>query len=113
MDESRARDLLAAERARIERALGDLAPQDSGELTTSDQHMADAASDLTEHEIDAGLVEQLRDELAAVQRAEGRLAAGTFGVSIESGTPIPDARLEAYPTAERTVQEQARVERGG
>ena len=47
-------------------------------------------------------------ELAAVERAEARLAAGTYGLSIESGKPIPDQRLEALPTAERTVEEQER-----
>ena len=44
----------------------------------------------------------------AVERAEARLAAGTYGLSIESGSPIPDERLEAVPTAERTVEEEAR-----
>jgi DnaK suppressor protein len=42
-----------------------------------------------------------------VDRAEARLAAGTYGLSVESGTPIPDERLEAVPTAERTVDEEA------
>jgi RNA polymerase-binding transcription factor len=42
----------------------------------------------------------------AVERAEARLAAGTYG--LESGKPIPDERLEAVPTAERTVEEEAR-----
>jgi DnaK suppressor protein len=34
-----------------------------------------------------------------------------YGLSIESGKPIPDARLELVPWAERTAQEQARYER--
>jgi DnaK suppressor protein len=42
-----------------------------------------------------------------VGRAEARLAAGTYGLSIESGKPIPDERLEALPTAERTAEEEA------
>ena len=48
----------------------------------------------------------LKDRLAAVERAEERLAAGTYGLSIRSGEPIPDERLEANPTAELTVAEQ-------
>jgi len=36
-----------------------------------------------------------------------RLAAGTYGLSIESGKPIPDERLETLPTAERTAEEEA------
>jgi DnaK suppressor protein len=47
-----------------------------------------------------------------VVRAEARLAEGTFGLSVESGARIPDDRLEAEPLAERTVDEQARFERG-
>jgi len=46
----------------------------------------------------------------AVARAEARVEAGTYGLSVESGEPIPDERLEAIPTAERTAEEQARFE---
>ena len=55
-----------------------------------------------------GLAEELRERLAAIERAERRLEEGTYGLSVESGQPIPDARLEAIPWAERTVEEQAR-----
>lgn len=41
-----------------------------------------------------------------MERAEQRLAAGTYGLSVESGRPIPDERLEAVPTAELTVEEE-------
>src|SRR4051812_13452261 len=107
MDTERARELLAAERARIERALGGLGPVDSGEV----QDIGDPGnlgSELYQDELDEGLADGLREELEAVKRAEARLAAGTYGLSIESGKPIPDERLEAFPTAERTVEEEAR-----
>jgi DnaK suppressor protein len=113
MDPERARQLLKAERERIERALADLSRAPDDELSHVDQHLGDAGSELFEDELDEGLAERLRDELAAVERAERRLAEGTYGRSVESGDPIPDARLEAHPTAERTVEEQARLERGG
>ncbi len=112
MEIERARALLARERERIEQALRATAREDSGELTTADQHLADQASDLTDAELDEGRAQELRDELAAVQRAERRLADGTYGRSVESGEVIPDERLEAVPTAERTAAEQARFERG-
>jgi len=112
MDSDKARALLERERTRIEKALADLAPQDTGELSDLDTHLGDEASELYEEERDEGLSEDLRDQLAAVDRAEQRLADGTYGLSIESGEPIPDARLEAQPTAERTVEEQSRYERG-
>ena len=68
--------------------------------------------DLYQDEFDAGRAEELREQLAALERAEARLAEGTYGLSVDSGEPIPDDRLEAVPTAERTVEEQQRWERG-
>jgi DnaK suppressor protein len=112
MEPERARELLAAERARIEKALADLERSPDDELSHVDQHLADGGSELFEAERDEGLADQLRRELEAVDRAEARLAEGTYGLSVESGQPIPDARLEAYPAAERTVEEQARYGRG-
>jgi DnaK suppressor protein len=107
MDPERARELLTAERRRIERALARRGHQDTGE-EADEQDPANLASDLYQDEFDEGLADDLREELAAVERAEARLAAGTYGVSIESGKPIPDERLEAVPTAERTAEEEAR-----
>jgi DnaK suppressor protein len=107
MDSEHARELLARERARIERALEDLAPPDS-ETAPDAVEGSDAGRDLLDAEIGAGLSEQLQEELQAVERAERRLAEGTYGISVESGEPIPDARLEAVPWAERTTEEQAR-----
>ena len=106
MDPDRARALLAAERTRIERALARLGPEDTGE-PADDEDPGNLASELYEDELDEGLADDLRRELAAVERAEARLAAGTYGLSVESGKPIPDERLEAVPTAERTVEEEA------
>ena len=106
MDPDRARELLAVERARIERSRAHLARQDTGE-PADEMDPANLASELYQAEFDEGLTDDLHEQLAAVDRAEARLAAGTYGLSVESGTPIPDERLEAVPTAERTVDEEA------
>jgi len=106
MDPERAGELLAQERERIERALGGLAHMDTGE-EADDIDPGNLASDLYQDELDEGLADGLREQLAALERAEARLAAGTYGLSIESGEPIPDERLEALPTAERTAEEEA------
>jgi RNA polymerase-binding transcription factor len=111
MDSDRARELLRRERERIEKALAGEAHAPETDLATRDQHLGDQGSELFDDELAAGLREQLAEELADVERAEERLARGTYGVSIESGEPIPDERLEAHPTAERTAEEQARLER--
>ncbi len=112
MEPDRARELLAAERARIEYALAELERGGGDELSHVDQHPADEGTELFERERDGGLAERLRIELAAVERAEERLAQGTFGRSVVSGDEIPDERLEVMPTAERTVEEQGRLDRG-
>jgi DnaK suppressor protein len=111
MDSDRARELLRRERERIEKALAGEAHAPETDLATRDQHLGDQGSELFDDELAAGLRDQLAEELADVERAEERLARGTYGVSIESGEPIPDERLEAHPTAERTAEEQARLER--
>jgi DnaK suppressor protein len=111
MDTDRARELLRAERERIERALGRLGHEDDSE-PADEYDPANLASDLYQDEFDEGLEEDLRDQLAAVERAEQRVAAGTYGLSIESGQPIPDERLETIPTAELTAEEErARTQR--
>jgi DnaK suppressor protein len=112
MDSDRARKLLADERARLEQAIA--AIEGEGPREASDRREpGDAGSqDLYQAEFDEGRLAELRNELAALERAEARLAAGTYGISIDSGEPIPDARLEAKPTAERTVEEDTRYRRG-
>ena len=105
MDAEHARELLDAERRRIERALSRLRREDDAE-PDDDIDPANLASDLYQDEFDQGLEEDLREQLAAVERAEQRLAEGNYGRSIESGKPIPDERLEAHPTAERTTEEE-------
>ncbi len=106
MDPNRARELLAAERRRIEQALARVGHADTGE-PADELDPGNQASDLYQDELDEGRADDLREELAAVERAEARLTEGTYGLSIESGEPIPDERLEALPTAERTAAEES------
>jgi DnaK suppressor protein len=112
MDQDRARELLAAERERIERDLASLdRPEGRGAEEAEELDPADRGRDLYEDELDEGRRESLREQLSAVERAEQRLADGTYGRSILSGEAIPDERLEALPAAELTVaeaEEQAR-----
>jgi RNA polymerase-binding transcription factor len=111
MEANRAHELLAAERDRIERALARMGHQDDSE-PADEYDPANLASDLYQDELDEGLADDLREQLAAVTRAEERLAAGTYGLSIESGQPIPNERLEAIPTAELTAEEERALNEG-
>ena len=112
MDSDRARELLARERARVEQALSTLDRQGPQEGSDRLEPGDKGSEDLYQDEFNAGRVEDLHRQLAAVERAEARLAAGTYGLSTQSGEPIPDGRLEAVPTAELTIEEQERS-RGG
>lgn len=109
MEPERARQLLAQERERIEQALASLDP--GGPLEGDEQREPNDLDDeeLYQDEYDAGRRQDLKRDLAAVERAEARLAEGTYGISVQSGEPIPDGRLEALPTAERTVEEEERL----
>lgn len=105
MDAERARELLTAERRELERSLARRGHEDDGD-NAGFQEPANLASDLYLDELDDSAADDLRERLAELERAEQRLAAGTYGLSVESGKPIPDERLEAFPTAERTIEEE-------
>jgi DnaK suppressor protein len=106
MDRDRASELLARERARVEEALAGVRRDGPQEADDRVEPGDEGSQDLYQDEFDATRAEDWREQLAAVERAEARLAAGTYGLSIESGESIPDERLEAFPTAERTVDEE-------
>ncbi len=112
MDDRRARELVAAQRLRIEAALGELTGEvrDESDLESQQEGESDTGSELATEMVEDALVARLRAELEAVARAEARIAAGTYGRSVESGVAIPDERLESEPLAERTVEEQRRAE---
>ena len=107
MEDTRARELLAAERRRVERLLEDIDRAGVADRVAADQEgdMFDSAEPLTTEGTDDAVRAELVDRLAAVDRAEKRLAAGTYGYSVRSGEPIPDERLEADPTTELTFEE--------
>jgi DnaK suppressor protein len=110
MDEERARRRLRQERTEVERLLSEATVAGREDRATEDERgveFDDPAQSLTAEGEDDAIAESLRDRLAKIGRAEQRLADGTYGRSVRSGLPIPDARLEADPAAELTVEEAA------
>jgi DnaK suppressor protein len=112
MDADEARALLQRERERIELALAGISRREDDD-DPDPFEASDAAPDLLDAELGEGFAERLREELEAVERAQRRITEGTYGLSVESGEPIPDARLQTIPWAERTTEEQARFEATG
>lgn len=106
MDEKRAKELLKAERDRIEAALATLRGEGREEGDAQRPAGDFNTENLYEDELAGGREGDLRRRLDQVERAEERLAAGTYGLSVRSGKPIPDGRLEAEPLAELTVDEE-------
>jgi DnaK suppressor protein len=109
MDDARARQLLAEERTRVEELLRELteASEEDRDASRDTGDMADPAQPLTDEQGTDAIAVGLRERLAAIQRAEARIEAGTYGRSVRSGDPIPEERLEADPAAELTVEEEA------
>jgi DnaK suppressor protein len=103
MDPERARERLAEERARIE---GELAEHDQPDGSDEPRDSGDQANELEQADTDRALGDDLRQALEAIERAEARLEEGTYGVSVVTGDPIPDERLEAIPWADRNVGDE-------
>jgi len=112
MDDQRAKDLLKAERERVEGLLaaGAGAAQDEQSDDSEPPDSSDSGDELAREGVADAVQESLRERLAGLDRADQRLAAGNYGISIQSGDVIPDGRLEADPTAELTVEEAAALE---
>jgi DnaK suppressor protein len=106
MDDARAKELLKAERERVEAELASVRGEGRGE-STGEAPAGDFNNEgLYEDELAEGREGDLKRRLDRIERAEERLAAGTYGLSVRSGEPIPDGRLEAEPLAELTVDEE-------
>jgi len=117
MDPEHVRERLAEEASRlneIRSGFDDLTKESEsenvGELSSSDQHMADLGSETFEREKDLSILEQVEAELADVEHALRRLDDGTYGVCEACGKPIDEDRLEALPAARFCLDDQSKAE---
>ncbi len=107
MDQQKAAALLSEERARLEALLAQASVNGAEEREGASEQgdLSDSAEPFTSEEENDAIARGLQQRLEAVQRAEQRLGDGTYGLSVLSGEPLSDARLEADPAAELTVEE--------
>jgi DnaK suppressor protein len=112
--ERRRADLLEM-RERVLRAAHDIVQDDEGdeELSSAagDQHLADHATDMFDHELDDSLEENAEQLVREIDEALERIDAGTYGTCARCGQPIPEERLDAVPYAVFDVQCKQLLER--
>ena len=73
---------------------------------------ADAAAATEQRAETLALIDIARRRLEEAEEALARMDAGTYGVCVDCGKPIPKARLEARPLSVRDVECAARHEHG-
>jgi DnaK suppressor protein len=115
-------DFIATQRERLLTLKRELLGNEEGGIAAERRLQEERGSEAEEYEDDAQRMEQdianqaLRDvndrRIGDIERALQKIAEGTYGLSDESGVPIPKARLDAIPEAILTVEEQEKREAG-
>jgi RNA polymerase-binding protein DksA len=96
----------------VQDELGDTESREYGTLTgalpgdSGDQSVADAEADMN-----LSMTDRHAEEIAAIDAARARIRDGTYGYCVDCGTEIGYERLLAYPTAQRCIEDQSRVEK--
>jgi RNA polymerase-binding protein DksA len=113
------RDLLLAERKRVQHALDVLHQENSmsvddelGEVGSNsiDDHPGDVATETHDRELDYGLEENAEAVMQEIDAALKRVEDGTYGKCEICGRDIDEARLEARPWATLCIDDQRRLE---
>ncbi len=76
---------------------------DADERSDGHHHPAEAATDAERRERQLRDTLRLRHQHERLCRARHAIAAGTYGICVDCGKPIPEGRLHALPDAERCV----------
>jgi DnaK suppressor protein len=115
-------DFIATQRERLLTLKRELLGNEEGGIAAERRLQEERGSEAEEYEDDAQRMERdianqaLRDvndrRIGDIERALQKIAEGTYGLSDESGVPIPKARLDAIPEAILTVEEQEKREAG-
>lgn len=115
-------EFIAQQRTRLEalrrQLLGGEENTIAGDRSAEEEHgdeaeeFEDAAQSMAQNEINQSLHDVNDQRVSDIDRALRKIDEGTYGLSDESGEPIPQARLEVMPEAILTVAEQSRREAG-
>lgn len=92
--------------SRSEEVMKRSAKEDSGDLSSYGQHLADAGSGSFERDLAYNMISNQTEVLAEIEAAIERIKNGTYGICEVTGKPIPEKRLEAIPFTRYTKEGQ-------
>jgi RNA polymerase-binding transcription factor DksA len=84
---------------------------DSGDLSSYGQHMADAGTDTFDRDFALSLVSSEQEALTEIDAAIKRIHDGTYGVCEVTGKPIAKERLLAVPFTRYSAEAQKEIEK--
>lgn len=84
---------------------------DSGDLSSYGQHMADAGTDTFDRDFALSLVSSEQEALTEIDAAIKRVHDGTYGVCEVTGKPIAKERLLAVPFTRYSAEAQKEIEK--
>jgi RNA polymerase-binding transcription factor DksA len=115
VDAKRARKQLEARLAEISHSSAVLSAegteQGSGDLSHVHQHPGDQGTDISDAEREVAVLDAAAADTVLIQQALERIDAGTYGMCVDCGKKIPDARLKIRPEVARCVADQQKFER--
>ena len=85
---------------------------ETGDLSTGADELADNATETYMRELDEGLGENADHLISEIQAALARIEGGSYGTCIACGKPIDADRLEAIPYATLCIDDKRAQERG-
>lgn len=84
--------------------------EDSGDLSSYSQHMADAGTDTFDRDFALSLLSSEQEALFEIEEAIKRIINGTYGVCEITGVPINKERLKAVPFTRYSLEGQKQLE---
>lgn len=87
------------------------AKDDSGDLSSYGQHMADAGTDTFDRDFALSLVSSEQEALAEIEAAIRRIKNGTYGICEITQKPIAKERLLAVPFTRYSAEAQKEIEK--
>ncbi len=84
---------------------------DTGDLSSYGQHMADSGTDTFDRDFALSLVSSEQEALSEVEAAIKRIKVGTYGICEVTGKPIARDRLLAVPFTRNSAEAQKEIEK--